>query len=463
MAAISRKAFLTLGTMGVAGLAGYGLSRPAPAEAADPVPAPDLGIAPGNSPQTNRVNLIGALGNSSGQAVTFPPGDYRIDNSGSFIVLLNYTGQWTMQAGARLVFTDPTRRGLNFQGGTGAVFSNLVATFTTLPTVRQPDSQEIVIFLETTDTQVNGANINGSAGAGLLFYHCARPRATNIRITNTMADGLHFANCQDGYADEVWTTNTGDDGLAFVNYAGGPAYTGGFASDITVESSKARGITVIGQSDVTIDHFGVNWSAVSGLKVGYESSYNTRVPTNVRFQNGFVYNGGALAGGQSGNTFGIEIDSAGEVFFSNVDVDRPGSRGVSSNASATVHLTDVVVTNAPSAGFNLQGGTFLLDLLQATDTDDLGYFVSDATRLQYGTLTARRTSKTATLHRAFDFERNAVVAGTHLYVVDDQATATGWIVGAYGTQSGNLGTIHDQVNSRAVEVQNGSGLTYTLV
>lgn len=459
MTTISRKTFLTLGALALSGL---GAQRPESAEAADPTPAPELGIAPGNSPQANRANLVGALGSSSSQAVTFPPGDYRIDNSGSFIVLFGYTGQWTMQPGARLVFTDPTRRGLNVQGGTGAVFTNLAVTFTTLPTVRQPDSQEVVIFLETTDTQVNGASINGSAGAGLLFYRCVRPRATNIRITNTMADGLHFANCQDGYADDVHTTNTGDDGLAFVNYANGPAYTGGFASDITVESSKARGITVIGQSGVTIDHFGVNWSAVSGLKVGYESSYDTRVPTGVRFQNGFVHNGGALPGGQAGNRFGIEIDNAGEVFLSTIDVDRPGTRGVSSNASTTVHLTDVAVTNAPSAGFNLQRGTFLLDLLSATDTNDLGYFVSDATRLQYGTLTARRTSRTAALHRAFDFERNAVVRGTHLYVADDQATAAGYVVGAYGTQSGTMGTIHDQVTSRAVTVENGSGLTYTL-
>jgi len=474
---LSRKRLLRLGAgglaavaAGVAGGVGVTVVRPRVAHAAT---APELGITPSNSPTTNRNNLVAALTNNPTLSITFPAGDYRLDNSkaannnANYIVINDFAGTLTMQSGARLLFTDRTQGGLYFEGGTGAEFTGIVATFTTLPSVR--NNLHIFLIRNTTDTTINGYTVNGSAGAGLLFSRCVRPRVTNVLITNTMADGLHFANCQDSYADEIRAENTGDDGLAFLNYADGPDLTGGFASDITIVNSKARGITVIGQRNVTVDHFGVNWSAVSGIKVGYESSYNTRVPTNVRFQNGFVYNGGQLSGGQSGNRFGIEVHHVGEVFFTNVDVDNAGTRGVSSYAhpfsqggQGTVHLTDVVVTNAPSNGFNLQGGRYYLDELVARDTNESGYSISDASLVEYGDLHADRTSKTSSLRRAFDVQRNTQVNGSHLWVHDDQATPTGYRVFTGGTQAGTLGAIHGCVVNGGVEVQNNSGLSYSL-
>ena len=53
------------------------------------------------------------------------------------------------------------------------------------------------------------------------------------------------------------TRNTGDDGLAFLNYGTFTNNTGGTANNINVYNSQARGITVIGQSGVTITTFHV--------------------------------------------------------------------------------------------------------------------------------------------------------------------------------------------------------------
>ncbi|HZC25728.1 MAG TPA: hypothetical protein VE287_01820, partial [Actinopolymorphaceae bacterium] len=415
---LNRRRLLQLGATGLVGAAGIVAARPTPAYAC--TNAPDVGLAPGNSPATNRANLVAALAGSTG-CITFPPGDYLIDNSGSYIVVNGFAGDLTMQPGARFVFTDKTTRGLNFEGGTGAAFHGLVATFTSPLPAARVGSEECIIFLHTTDTLVEDVDINGSAAAGLMFFECVRPTALRVNVGNTMADGLHFANCQDGYADQVTTNNTGDDGVAFVNYDSGPDYTGGWASNITVTNSHARGVSVVGQSDVTIDHFGVNWSAVSGIYCAYESSYRTRVPTNVTFQNGFAYNGGALSGG-SGNTFGLEYANVGEIFYNNVVLRTPGTRGASGTARAftrthadgstepvpagTVHLTGVSVENAPASGFDVQGGTHLLDTLSVSGSNQGGFYAGFCDSVEYVTMTVTNASKTDPLHRAFAFEKN---------------------------------------------------------
>lgn len=445
------------------------------------VSAPDLGITPGGNATTNRNNLVAALQNSS-TSITFPPGDYRLDNGaaanggGGRIAIVGFSGSFDMQAGARLVFTDSAQGGILFQNGSNTKLTGVTATYATLPNARH--DLPCLDMEDVSGPTVSNLTVTGSPGSGFIFGRCVNPSITTAHISQTMADGLDFFNCQDGYADHIYTDRTGDDGVAFVNYANGPAYTGGHATNLQVTNSKARGVTVIGQSDVVIDHFGVNWSSASGVMCAYDATYATRVPTNVTFQNGFTYNGGALTGGQSGNRFGAEWSAVGEVFFSNVTIQTPGSRGVSGTAAAftqtlpnggtvaqpagTVHLTGITVTGAPASGFDLHGGSYHLEQLTAEETGDIGIAVTDAALLQYGTLTATNTSKTASLHRAFDFEHNTTIdaAAGKLWVYDDQATPTGYVAGFYGTQGGNLGTLYDRVTNGSLTVQDSSGLPY---
>jgi hypothetical protein len=185
--------------------------------------------------------------------------------------------------------------------------------------------------------------------------------------------------------------------------------------------------------------------------------------------------------GQGGNKYGIEWNGIGEVFFDDVFVTSPGDRGASGTAAAfnqvlpspggnvpqpagTVHLTDITVNNTPGSGFNCQGGTYRLDRLTAQNTNDIGFYAANTAQLQYGTLTALNTAKTAGLRRAVDFENNTSIQGTEVHVNDDQATATGYIVGAYFSNSGALGTIYRSIANGTLQVENqsGPGLTYTL-
>lgn len=481
----SRRDFLRLSGVGLAGVALFGTAAPAFGQTTSPTPAPNLGIEPDNPNAAiqNRENLVNALRYSSTNVI-FPPGDYYIDNStaeperglhpSGYIVIDGYEGELTMESDARFVFTDNERSGLYFYTGTDAKFRGFTSAFQTAPANRLSTAGALT-FDNTSDTMVEDTQIYGSPGAGVIFFKSIRPSVYGAVIKGTMADGLHFANCQNGKADDIFAENTGDDGLAFVNYnnEGDPDHSGGYATNITVKDGKGRGITVIGQSGVTIDGFTVDGTSFSGLMGAYDEFFNTRVPANALFMNGEVYNAGTVVdpAGKIGNHIGIEIDAVDSVEFRNIKVVSPADRGVTAVATREVsgtategmiRLTNIEVQDAPAGGFTLLGGTQYLDDLTVRDVGGRGVYVGNSELANYGKLTSINASKTDTLRRAFDFEHNARVEGGELHVVDNQASPTGYKISTYGTQSGTLGTVYDQVSNGNLVIDNFSGLDYTL-
>ena len=308
-----------------------------------------LGIKPGSSAKQNRENLVKALSGSA-RSITLPPGDYCVDNSGpSDVVIDNFSGRLKMEPGARFVFTDNSRRGLVFAGGADARFYGLRSAFKDLPPTRVT-ARECMYFDGTTDTEVRDAEILGSAAAGMLFAQCIRPSVVGATIRRTRADGLHFANCQDAYADNVLTADTGDDGLAFLNYNYLRDYSGGVTTNVTIKRSRSRGIAVVGQRDVVIRDFSVEGSACSGLYCAQETSWSTRVPSEVRFVRGTVEDAGKLAGMPGCDRDGIHYANVRSVAFKDIKILSPAHRGVSGVSPAgTVALDNVEVEDAPDS------------------------------------------------------------------------------------------------------------------
>ncbi len=454
---LSRKRFLALGGAGLAGatLLGTAVARPAHAATAS-----SLGIVPDDRAAAinNRQKLVEGLRYSpSTMSVTFPPGKYYIDNSGAepgrglnadgLIVIDGFNGQLTMEKGAtwdgdaRFVFTDKSRRGLTFYSGDGARFYGLGATFEPFLPDRRVDGT-CVEFSKTKNTLVQDADIYGSAGAGLLFWQCEYPKVVGATIRKTMADGLHFANCLLGEAHDVSTDGTGDDGLAFVNYTGEhanaavpyPDNRGGYAKNVHVKNGGARGITVIGQSGVTLDGFVVDNTYSCGLLVEQDHHWKSRVPTDVVCINGTVKNSGRA---------------------------RPGQ---------------LVSSEADKSGVNVLGaGKVYLDSVTSERAVKYGFYVGDNDEVRYGKLTSVDAHNPGVSEdpgargRAFGFVNNATVGAwtgdpgvepQELHVVDNQPTATGFAVVTSGAQqSGNLGAIFDKVARRDVYVDNQSNLS----
>lgn len=470
-------------TVGATGLAAAVTAQPSAAQAADLSggwlsATTDLGLLIGDSTAatTNTTALRNGLTGTA--AVCFPAGDYYLDNSAGGVTISGFSGQVLLLPGARLVFTSNTVRGLNFSRGTGARISGLSTAYVTAPSSRVT-SQETVIFDQCTDPYLENVRIAGSASVGVMFWRCVRPSIVAALTTDTMAEGVHFANCQDGFADHVTVLNCGDDGLAFVNYADLDDNTGGLATNISVTNSKSRGIAIVGQSGVTVRDVRIDTTVGHGLYCAHENktSFVTRVPGDCHLERVTIRRGGVAEGQQTGPNSGLRIASTGTVTAALIRVDSPGSHGAYVSGATTtvatstgqdtktsvVTLTDVSVTNAPGSGVVLQGGVRTVDRIRTAQTGSVGFNVSGCTRLDYGTVSVENAATNSSLRRAVTVENTPQVLGARLWVVDTQATATGYIVGAYGTQKGNLGTIFPQIASRALSIENTSGLGYSLI
>jgi hypothetical protein len=277
---------------------------------------------------------------------------------------------------------------------------------------------------------------------------------------DSLADGLHFANCQDPQVTNLTTLNTGDDGLAFVNYAIYPNNSGGLAQNIKVQNSKARGITVMGQSNVMVSEFQIQTTSGSGVLVAQDLAFNTRIPAGVRIQNGTIQGAGTL-GPLGGNQFGIEFNSQVDVTFSNITVLDSASTGLSGTApKGSVTVNNVKVQSPRNGGGFLFYQTSSVQISDsiAQNTPSYGFLFLQSPQVVAQGLTAINTALSDTLRRAIWFENGRSILATDLKIVS--ATGAANVVGAYQgsgyTQSGAIKGITAAITGGTLSIQNNS-------
>jgi hypothetical protein len=393
--------------------------------------------------------------------IVVPAGKYLIDNSAGAFVVNNFTGQLQFATGAQLFFTTNTKGGIWFSGGSGARIDGLNVNYQESAPVRVI-AQEAIQFIFTTDTLVSNVQSKNGPSAGLLFWQCIRPKVVNATVTSTRADGLHFANCQDPQVFNYTGTDTGDDGLAFLNYKSGPPNSGGYAQNITIRRSKSRGITVIGQSDVTVSGFFVDGTASSGLLCGEDPVYKTAIPSSVIFTSGTVQNAGTITP-RAGNQFGIEYNLQNSCTFSQISVSGSWGNGVAGKApSGRVVLKDIhVLGSTTGGGFGLfQTAKVELNNATAEATLGSGFMFNQCPNVVADGLSAVNTSKGDPLHRAIWFQNGSSVSASNMAIIDSQRSATGFIVGAYQSwgysQHGTAGPISAQIDHGSLVIENNS-------
>jgi polygalacturonase len=213
---------------------------------------------------------------------------------------------------------------VKFVNSNGCVVENINLDFVSAPSLR--NSNYGIYFYRCSNVTLNNTCVKNTSGAGVLFLECIKPKVYNLVVENTLADGLHFANCEKPVFDLITTNNTGDDGVALVNYGSALNYTGGEGTRIFVKNSAARGIAVVGQSNVNIEKFTVDDTSSGGIYIAQEGAYNTRVPDNVRFIDGVINNAGCYGVGV-GNRFGISYNNTGYVYLKGIQVNGAYSRG----------------------------------------------------------------------------------------------------------------------------------------
>ena len=418
------------------------------------ITARQCGLVPDDSTKatTNTTALKNALANLS--YIYFESGSYYLDNTGG-ITITGYSGYLDFEPGAKLVLTVPTDIGIKFVNASNAIIRGCAVDFSPVPTTRT--SYIAFGFVDSTDITVEDFTSTNSPSSGLFFSECVRPTARNIYISNSLADGLHFANCQDPYAANVKTSNTGDDGLAFVNYSTLAGYTGGMARGVVVNSSSARGIAVVGQSNVVVDGFYVDTTTSFGLYVAYESTYSTRVPDNVVIKNGTVVNAGS---GITTSEGVITVINSGTVSIGNVRIDSSPGRGINASGNTALTINGVLVSSATSTGINASSASGYIRITNSSfeNTGGAGIYASGKHVVVSG-IRLYNTSKTNTLYRALWLENSTDLLVDSVLIVDDQTTATGYIAGFYGTiSSGRASNIHFDITSGTPTVQNNAGV-----
>jgi hypothetical protein len=435
--------------------------------------------------------LVAMLRREPGGKFFFPSGTYRIDNTpkpghplrvNGRIQIDYFSGTLWFAQGARLLFTRQNTGGLIFNGGEGAKFYNLALGYSVAPSIRLFDHSAL-FFNRTSRTLIEGCESLYSPGSGIVFWACFGPSLHAATVRGSAADGVHFASCADPRAVGIRTFDTGDDGLAFVSYKGENRLSGGYANDIKVYRSRARGIAVVGQHGVLVENFLVDGTASSGVLIGNDA-YADQQPHAVTVRDGLIKNVGRIQP-NLGNQDGIEIYAATRATVDNVSIaavpnSRSGEysmrRGVNayclpgtalSPLGGTVELTRIAVSGGQSGAELRANQLFLGDAdhlrfgLSVEETDRYGIFIADSPRASAWDLRLRNVSRRAPPEiagRALWFENNASLTVNGVALTDARSPPTGYVVGFWreassaASQTGSVRRIRSNLGA-SLQVQ----------
>lgn len=385
--------------------------------------------------------------------VIVPPGTYAIDNSAGPIVLSNFTGEFKFEGSARVVFQTSGQGGFTFSGGGSARVVGFRGGYAS------PSSKSGVAalaFSNTSNSQVDQVTIDSSSGVGIYFSNCTEPKVSNAHIQNTAAEGLRFDNNRAPEAANVAVIGAAGDGVLLYSASGTSGRDGGALTNITVENSTDKGISVIGQTRVNIANFLVDTVSSSGVYCAAESG--SASPIEVQFQNGII---------SSAGSFGIEFQNPGSCTFANIEIKYAQGHAVYGSApSGVMNFQNVRVrTSQTGNGFNVMN-TSQIRVTESTVEDAAGYgfFFDSCGSILASGLKTYNVSKSNTLRRAMWFQNGTSVVAFNLTLMDDQSTATGYIVGTSGMKKGSLHSLNSNLSNGTMQVaNNSSGVSVTMV
>lgn len=216
---------------------------------------------------------------TQGKYVSVPAGEYHLSK------ILTVNGVKLIGAGpaqTTLTSTDPLNGSIDLKGD-GAKLSGFKHVYqTTVARGNGSNEKNSITVRGATNFVIDNVYVYKSSTAGILVQGGSKGgKITNNTVDSTGADGIHITG---GSSDIVVSGNvvkaTGDDTIAVVSYAqDGPA-----VHDITIRGndvgymSKARGIAVVGGTDVLIEDNSIKDTQMAGIYIACEGSYNT---TNV--------------------------------------------------------------------------------------------------------------------------------------------------------------------------------------
>ena len=238
----------------------------------------DHGAIP-NDGSDDQVAIQDAIDSApAGATVVFPAGTYH--HSDLFNVRTAGVTLWGY--GATLVATNPNRHAIILQANNTSV---LGFTLVGSPTVRLSAEEQMGIALHFTDgSQVRDNTVRGTSSAGIFIWGASNYAVLNNIVENTMSDGIHsVGGANHGLVEGNTLRNVGDDCFAVVSYIQERRMT----NHITIRNNScvgghARGVSVVGGTDVLIEGNTIEASGAAGIYLASEPSYDTYAAKRVR-------------------------------------------------------------------------------------------------------------------------------------------------------------------------------------
>ncbi|MFC3799479.1 right-handed parallel beta-helix repeat-containing protein [Cohnella sp. GCM10012308] len=228
-----------------------------------------------------------------GKYVSVPAGEYHLSK------ILTLNGVKLIGAGmtkTTLVSTDPQNGSIDLKGNNAKLSGIKHIYQTTVARGDGSNEKNSITVRGATNFTIDGVYVYKSSTAGILVQGAAKGGTiTNSTVDSTGADGIHIT---DGSSDILIEKNTvkatGDDTIAVVSYAqDGPA-----VHDVTIRGndvgylSKARGIAVVGGTDVLIEGNSVKDTQMAGIYIAVEANYNTVNVDRIAVKNNTVDHAG---------------------------------------------------------------------------------------------------------------------------------------------------------------------------
>ena len=200
-----------------------------------------------------------------------------------------------------------------------------------------------VAVQDATNFSIENIHIGSSSAAGIIMNNSSYGHIAGNIVENTRADSIHMVNgAHDLVVEQNRVERSGDDGISVVTYG-----NAGMVNHITVRDNEVldsvggRGLTVVGGSDVTIEHNTVKSSAGNaGVYIACEGSYSTQAAHNVRVSGNTVIDAGGLTSGHGAIT--IYNSRAGyvndDITLADNDIVNPRKMGILVVGSAEQHL-----------------------------------------------------------------------------------------------------------------------------
>lgn len=358
----------------------------------------------------------------------------------------NFAGELRFEGQARLIFKNPQQQGIVFSGGANPRIIGFRATY--VAGAAQGATAAALTFTNVSSPFVDQVLIESSPGIGIYFNNVTEPKVSNVSILNTQSYGIRFDNCRSPEVVNLTVSNSSDDGVVVWSGQGVTDRDGGQFTNIIVRNSNSNGISIIGQSKVTVSGFVVDTTATSALYCATESGTNS--PDSVLFQGGFVNNS---------RDFGVEFKNVTGCSLVNAEISGSANHAVYGTAPSG----SITVQNVRIRG-SVSGNGFLFDTVSqvrvsestAENTAGYGFFFNACPVTAVTGLKTLNVSQSNSLHRAIWFQSGAAVTGFDLTVMDTQSTPTGNIIGTYAMQKGTIKSVVSSITNGTLQVQNSS-------